>query len=83
MKLNLYVVYDRILKQSWTISEARNDGMALRNFAKVCGDNEYATDFELYCVGVFDHDSMEGMFHAPLKVEVTMDTEVEEEEDAL
>lgn len=80
MKINLYVVRDTVLEQSWPIGEAKNDAVALRNFEKVTKDNEFSADFELYQVGWFDHDSDTGqILSAPRKVEVTLSTEVEDD----
>lgn len=81
MKLNLYVVRDTVLEQSWPIAEAKNDGMALRNYDKVLSENEFRADFELYCVGWYDHEADQGGFlpHARL-VKPTLSTEVDEDE---
>lgn len=80
MKLNLYVVRDVVLEQSWPIAEAKNDGMALRNYQKVLSENEFKDDFELYQVGWYDHDTDRGEFlSAPRLVRATISTEVEDD----
>jgi hypothetical protein len=69
------------MEQSWPIAEAKNDGMALRNFEKVLADNEYKADFVLYRVGWFDHDADEGAFlPEAVPVNFTMSTETGEDE---
>ena len=80
MKLNLYIVRDRILEQSSAVSEAKNDAVALRNFEKVMAGNEFRSDFDLYQIGWFDHDADRGGFLGePRLVCATMSTEVEDD----
>ena len=81
MKISLYVIKDQVLEQSGPIYEAKNDGIALRNFLNVMKQNEFATDFELYCVGWYDHDKDEGSFHAARFVtDMALETEREGED---
>lgn len=80
MRMSLYVVRDTVLEQSWNIAEAKNDGVAVRNFQKLVHDQDFEEDFVLLHVGYFDHDKDEGSFIPPRQVEVTLETEVPDED---
>jgi uncharacterized protein YehS (DUF1456 family) len=58
MLMNMYVVYDRVAKESGPVFEAKNDDVALRKLrhefesAKV----DIQDDMKLYRVGIIDHE---------------------------
>lgn len=57
MKNNCYVIYDRTAEESGPVFEAKNDGIALRNFQLMLEDKPFAEDYVLLCVGSIDHDT--------------------------
>lgn len=59
MLCRMYVVYDYVAQTSGPIFEARNDGVALRNFAEYLSKvpDLYREEQELFCVGQINHDN--------------------------
>lgn len=53
----LYVIYDRVAMESGPVFEAKNDGVALRNFQKFMEGKPYPDDFVLMHTGEIDHET--------------------------
>lgn len=84
MKMNLYVVYDRVAEESMPIFESRNDGTALRAYQKgIIEKNDIPEkEFMLLHVGTIEHDTSEVVPVYPgreVYVNVNMETEDEGE----
>lgn len=57
MLMNLYVAQDLVAKESSPIFEAKNDGVAFRNFkAMILSQKCDPKDFTLYHIGTMDHE---------------------------
>lgn len=55
---NMYVIRDSVAQESGPIFEAKNDGIALRNFRQFLAKLETAADEQhLIHVGMIDHES--------------------------
>jgi hypothetical protein len=61
------------------LAEAKNDVIASREFQKLMEKQDFPDDFEMWCVGWFDHDSMELSVCEPRKVVLSLESEVEED----
>ena len=62
MEQRIYVIYDKVALQSGPVFEARNDGVAYRNFKRFLDNEvtvEYVDDYKLLFVGSINHDSSE------------------------
>lgn len=58
MRVNLYVVYDRIAEESGPVYEAKNDGVAVRKYLQMLEKSAVRlSDYQLLCVGSIDHES--------------------------
>ncbi|MBA7535562.1 hypothetical protein ES705_27820 [subsurface metagenome] len=57
MKTELYVVYDKVAEESGPIFEARNEGVASRQYAKFINKADAPADYLLFRIGSLDHDS--------------------------
>lgn len=55
--MNLYSIYDKVAKRFNAPFVAENDDVANRSFQLGVRDNLYASDFDLYCVGIFSVDA--------------------------
>lgn len=57
MKTRLYVVYDRVAQESGPVFEAKNNGVARRQFVNMLNQERALNkdDYELICVAVMDH----------------------------
>nr|WAE43336.1 MAG: hypothetical protein [Microviridae sp.] len=56
METRLYVVYDLVALESGPIFEAKNDGVALRQFGQLMAKTEFPHEFELRYIGDYCHD---------------------------
>lgn len=56
----MYTVYDETAKESGPIFQAKNDGIALRNYRTMLKEiaPEVQGDYRLYVLGEFDHSTM-------------------------
>lgn len=61
MKMNLYVVFDRVAEESMPCFESRNDGTAFRAYQKqIIEKSDLPEDeMKLLCVGTINHDTNE------------------------
>ncbi len=65
MTRRLYVIYDKVALESGPNFEAKNDGIALRNFQRFIAEKKnednlfFATDMELIRVGTIDKETNE------------------------
>jgi hypothetical protein len=59
MKVNLYVVYDKIAGECGPVFEAKNDAVALRQYRHLVASNPgfVQDDFELMQVGTMDKET--------------------------
>lgn len=59
-KMNLYVVYDKIAGECGPVFEAKNDGVAMRQYRHLINENPTVIqdDFSLMQVGTIDKESM-------------------------
>ena len=59
-KMNLYVVYDKIAGECGPVFEAKNDGVAWRQYRYLINENPTIVqdDFSLVKVGTIDMESM-------------------------
>lgn len=59
--MNLYVVFDRIARESSPVNEAKNDGVAWRMFKNMMKEKEAQgvnpAEYQLLHVGVIDHET--------------------------
>lgn len=51
----VYVIYDRTAEESGPVFEAKNDGVALRNFQMMVKDKPFSEDYVLLHIGEIDH----------------------------
>ena len=60
VKMNLYVVYDKIAGECGPVFEAKNDGVAMRQYRHLINENPtfIQDDFSLMQVGTIDRESM-------------------------
>lgn len=81
MKRFLYVIRDKVAAESGPIFEAKNDGLALRQYSYLMANQKGASpgDFELRCLGTIDHetDAIEHYGLAPQVVVASLDTDKE------
>lgn len=57
MRMELYVVFDRVAGRSGDVLEAVNVGVALRQFQRVQLKSEFPKDYRLLRVGFIDHET--------------------------
>jgi len=58
--MNLYTVFDVIADEAGPLFEAKNDRVAVRQYQNLLSQSRLdASEYKLYQVGVFNHDSME------------------------
>lgn len=79
-KMNLYVVYDKIAGECGPVFEAKNDGVAMRQYRNLINENPTVVqdDFSLMQVGTIDKESM---IIEPLQL--LLDLEVKELEEVV
>lgn len=65
--MKLYVIYDKAAQQSSPVFEAKNDAVAAREFRKVLQNlkDPAVPDYRLYCIGIFDQETMALLAVAP------------------
>lgn len=58
MIMNMYVVHDKVAEESGPVFEAKNDGVAFRQFQQLALNTNGANpdDFTLLCIGSVDHE---------------------------
>lgn len=56
--MKVYTIFDTVANKSGPLFEAENDGVASRNYKQLIQGNLFAHEFLLYCVGVYDYDTM-------------------------
>lgn len=56
-KVSLYCIYDRVAEESGPVFEAKNDGVAMRKFQMFMEDKPFAEDYQLNCIGEYDHET--------------------------
>jgi len=56
MRMNMYVVFDKVAEESGPIFEAKNHGVAVRNFIQVTSKAVAPNEYSLLCLGIYDHD---------------------------
>jgi hypothetical protein len=76
----LYHIFDTIADDAGPLFAAKNDGVAWRNYQDLLKKSPVPDDFELYCVGSFNHDDMTGSFDSPYKVKIETFHSFEEKE---
>lgn len=65
-KSMLYVVFDKVAQESGPIFEAKNDGVAIRQFTQLMEKNPIdRQEFALLCLGEIDHGTNEIMPTVP------------------
>ncbi len=75
--MNLYVVYDTVAVESGPVYEAKNDGVAWRNYGALLAKTVDKSDFMLLCVGSIDHvNNVVSALSNPRVVEITVEDEV-------
>lgn len=59
MKSVIYTVFDKVAEEYGPLFEAKNDGVALRQFKQLLNTVvvENRDDYVLYSCGTFDHDA--------------------------
>lgn len=77
MKASIYVILDTVAEESGPLFEAKNDGVALRNFAKIVKDNEFGHEFKMFRVGWYDHNEQTGGITSPFEVLIAEEREDE------
>jgi len=80
MEVNIYGIYDTVAEQYGPLFEAKNDGVAQRNFEQLTKDTQYGSEYDLYRLGSFNHDTGQGSFTEPAQVRVTLSQEVQNDE---
>ncbi len=60
--MKVYSIYDKVSKTFNQPFVSDNDDVAIRSFMYGVKDNPFATDLELYCVGMFIPDSYKQPF---------------------
>jgi hypothetical protein len=80
-KMNLYVVYDKIAGECGPVFEAKNDGVAMRQYRHLINENPTVIqdDFSLIQVGTIDKESM--IIEPGQDYHVLIDLEVKELEE--
>lgn len=76
MKMNMYVVYDKVAEQSMPIFESRNDGTAWRAYQKsiIEADDIPQDEMKLICIGSINHDTLVvELEEAPREVEISFE----------
>lgn len=68
--LNIYVVRDVIADDVVNVATATTDGMFVRTFSKGYAqlNSNFLNDFEVYCVGHIDFDTLENVSEPKRKV---------------
>ena len=81
--MNLYVVYDKIAKESGAVHENKNDAVALRNYEIFISEqkNIKRDEFAIYRVGTFDHVTMAITAEEPIEVKPRLELVDQLEED--
>nr|WAE43365.1 MAG: nonstructural protein [Microviridae sp.] len=78
MIMRLYVMYDSVANEAGPIYEAKNRGVALRSYQQAMLKCDHPTEFLLYEIGTFDHESLDLKFTGILEIKPDLATEVEE-----
>lgn len=57
--INLYVIYDKLAEKCGPVFEADNDAVACRAFRQIMSKSVSDQDYDLYCVGKIDQQTMD------------------------
>lgn len=58
MRMNMYVVVDKVAEESGPIFEAKNHGVAIRSYNQITSKSKVpSNEYSLLCLGIFDHDN--------------------------
>jgi len=57
MKTNIYTIYDKTAQESGPLLNAKNDGVALRQFQQATAKAIDSSDYTLLFLGTFDHET--------------------------
>ena len=69
--MTLYTIFDKLAKESGPLFEAVNGDVARRNFMNLIKENRLnPTEWSLYEIGKFEHDTMGVFIHDPILLEV-------------
>jgi hypothetical protein len=52
--LQIYCIYDKVAEEFGPLYLAVNDGVAVRNYAKLLNEVVDTYDYALYCLGMYD-----------------------------
>jgi len=67
--MNLYVIFDKIAKESGPIFEAKNDGVALRNYRSLLEKEKInQNEYSLHLLGRYEHSTMSVFIHDQVEV---------------
>lgn len=78
MKTGMYVIYDKVAQECGPLFEAKNDGVAYREYARLREGTENPEDFQLLKMGLFDHETLQ-MTVVDDPIDVIQDTVIENE----
>lgn len=76
----LYVIRDKVSQQSGFIMEAKNNGVAMRNFQRTIDSDPSLNpeEFSLWKIGEWDHEEDKGEFYNTIeKVIISVEDEDE------
>lgn len=78
-EMSLYMVYDRVAEVAGPVFEARNDGVAMRQYRNLMKDAAEVDreSYWLYRVGSVDHKAMKIVAEEPLRIEAPEAVDVE------
>jgi hypothetical protein len=69
----LYCIKDIVANEAGPIFQAKNDGVAIRNYVAMCMENHLSADeFILYRVGQYDPETMSIRVSDPLQIKGVM-----------
>lgn len=81
MKTNVYTIRDVVANESGPLFEAKNDGVAVRQFDRLVKDLDHKDEYVLLCVAAYDHEEDTVVGFSARVVEVTLDTELEDDDE--
>lgn len=77
MKTNIYVIRDKVAEESGPIFEAKNDSVAYRQYVSLIEKSDHQGDFDLLCVGDYDHEEDVLQHFIPYVVQLNVEMEVD------
>lgn len=83
--MRLYEIWDETAEQGSGVFEAKNDSVALRQFNRLTSESDFAPEFSLWCLGVYDNEKnpKQGSpmrTHLPVEVKPRIDSEDDNDE---